>query len=224
MGTMASQITSLSIVYSIVYSDADQKKIKATRHWPLCGEFTGDRGIPRTNGQLRGKCFHLMTSSCPMWFIITGASCPAGRHPPYSMGIFANFGKQGRLNRNNLCFTFITAGWFWSFGVRGQYRYMYRETICLMKFLKTDIQTLINPSKQNEAGNYVINGLDYGLSPDQCQAIIYTYPRILLIGYLGTSEWSTILLIRVRLISQIWRYCIIHNNVHVLISANLVVR
>ena len=37
--------------------------IKAPRHWPLCGEFTGDRWIPRTNGQLRGKCFHLMTSS-----------------------------------------------------------------------------------------------------------------------------------------------------------------
>ena len=44
------------------------------RHWskktsklrvtgPLCGEFTGDRWIPRTKGQLRGKCFHLMTSS-----------------------------------------------------------------------------------------------------------------------------------------------------------------
>ena len=33
------------------------------RHWPLCGEFTGDRWIPRTNGQLRGKCFHLTTSS-----------------------------------------------------------------------------------------------------------------------------------------------------------------
>ena len=25
--------------------------IKAPRHWPLCGEFTGDRWIPRTNGQ-----------------------------------------------------------------------------------------------------------------------------------------------------------------------------
>ena len=38
--------------------------IKAPRHWPLCGEFTRDRLIPHTNGQLRGKCFHLMTSSC----------------------------------------------------------------------------------------------------------------------------------------------------------------
>ena len=33
------------------------------RHWSLCREFTGDRWIPRTKGQLRGKCFHLMTSS-----------------------------------------------------------------------------------------------------------------------------------------------------------------
>ena len=51
MGAIASQITSLTIVYSTVYSDADQKNIKAQRHWPLCGEFTGDRWIPRTNGQ-----------------------------------------------------------------------------------------------------------------------------------------------------------------------------
>ena len=25
--------------------------IKAPRHWTFCGEFTGDRWIPRTNGQ-----------------------------------------------------------------------------------------------------------------------------------------------------------------------------
>ena len=40
-----------------------KENIKAPCHWPLCGEFTGERWIPRTNGQLRGKCFHLMTSS-----------------------------------------------------------------------------------------------------------------------------------------------------------------
>ena len=40
-----------------------KENINALRHWPLCGEFTGDRWIPRTNGQSRGKCFHLMTSS-----------------------------------------------------------------------------------------------------------------------------------------------------------------
>ena len=53
MEGMASQITSLMIVYPTVYSGADQRKqnIKALRHWPLWGEFTGDQWIPRTKGQ-----------------------------------------------------------------------------------------------------------------------------------------------------------------------------
>ena len=40
------------------------ENIKAPRHWLLWGEFTADRWIPLTKGQWRGKCFHLMTSSC----------------------------------------------------------------------------------------------------------------------------------------------------------------
>ena len=50
-----------------------KENIKAPRHWPLCGEFTGDRWIPRTNGQLRGKCFHLMTSSWYCVYALPGA-------------------------------------------------------------------------------------------------------------------------------------------------------
>ena len=35
-----------------VCSGADHRKnIKVPRHWPLCGEFTDDRWIPRTKGQ-----------------------------------------------------------------------------------------------------------------------------------------------------------------------------
>ena len=64
MGPMASQITSLTFVYTAVYSGADQRKHQTLRHWPLCGDFTGDRWISRTKDQKRGKCFHLMTSSC----------------------------------------------------------------------------------------------------------------------------------------------------------------
>ena len=63
MSAMASQITSLTIVYSSVYSGTDQRNVKTPRHWPLWGEFTVDRWIPRPKGQLRGKCFHLMASS-----------------------------------------------------------------------------------------------------------------------------------------------------------------
>ena len=50
IGDIASQITSVSIVYSTVSSGV-HKKIKAPRHWPLWGEFTGDRWISRTKGQ-----------------------------------------------------------------------------------------------------------------------------------------------------------------------------
>ena len=43
MGPMASQITSLMIVYSTVFFQARIKEnIKVLRHWPLCGELTGE--------------------------------------------------------------------------------------------------------------------------------------------------------------------------------------
>ena len=58
----------------------------------LCAgnQFTGVRWIPRTNGQKRGKSFHLMTSSCResqhLWLIT--ANCllrlVAGPHTSYS--------------------------------------------------------------------------------------------------------------------------------------------
>ena len=51
MGAMASQITRLRIPYTTDIQAQIQENIKALRHWPLCGEFTGDRWIPRTNGQ-----------------------------------------------------------------------------------------------------------------------------------------------------------------------------
>ena len=43
MGKMASQITSFTIVYLTIYSSQIKGNIKAPCHWPLCGEFTGDR-------------------------------------------------------------------------------------------------------------------------------------------------------------------------------------
>ena len=54
MGTMASQITSLTIVYSTVYLGTDQRKHQSST--PLAF-VAGDWWIPRANGQWRGKCF-----------------------------------------------------------------------------------------------------------------------------------------------------------------------
>ena len=64
MTTIASQITSLTSVYSTVYSDADQRKHQSSASLAFVWGIHRDRWIPRTKGQLRGKCFHLMTSSC----------------------------------------------------------------------------------------------------------------------------------------------------------------
>ena len=63
MGAMALQIASLTTVYSTVCSGVHQRKHQTPRHWPLCGEFNGNRWIPRTKGEWRVQCFHLMTSS-----------------------------------------------------------------------------------------------------------------------------------------------------------------
>ena len=73
MSLIASQITSLTVVYSAVYSDADKKKHQSSVWLAFVWGIHRDRWIPRTKGQLRGKCFHLMTSSCirhfPVWLL-----------------------------------------------------------------------------------------------------------------------------------------------------------
>ena len=74
MSAVASQITSLTIVYSTVYSGVDQRKHQSSASLALWGEFTGDRWIPSTEDQKRGKYYHLMTSS---WNLFT-SGCEAG--------------------------------------------------------------------------------------------------------------------------------------------------
>ena len=51
MGAMAAQITSLIIFTQPFIQAQINENIKAPRHWPLWGEFTGHRWIPRTKGQ-----------------------------------------------------------------------------------------------------------------------------------------------------------------------------
>ena len=52
MGAMASQITSLTIVYWNIYSGADQTKYQSSASLAFLGrEFTGDPWIPLTKGQ-----------------------------------------------------------------------------------------------------------------------------------------------------------------------------
>ena len=56
MSAMASQNTSLTIVYLTVYSGEDQTNIKAPRHWPLWGELpvTGEFPAQRSSDAENG--------------------------------------------------------------------------------------------------------------------------------------------------------------------------
>ena len=106
MSLMASQITSLTVVYSIVCSDADQRKHQSSASLAFVWGIHRDRWIPRTNGQLRGKCFHLMTSSWKYFL----------RHWPFVWGIhrsLVNSPHKGQWCRA-LIFSLICAwmnGW-----------------------------------------------------------------------------------------------------------------
>ena len=51
MTTIASQITSLTVVYSIVYSGADQRKHQSYASLAFVQGIHRDRWIPRTKGQ-----------------------------------------------------------------------------------------------------------------------------------------------------------------------------
>ena len=63
MTTMASEITSLTIVYSIVYSDADQRKHQSSASLAFVrGIHRGPVNSPH-KWPVRRKCFHLITSS-----------------------------------------------------------------------------------------------------------------------------------------------------------------
>ena len=73
MAAIASHITSRTIVYSIVYSDIDQRKHQSSASLAFVWGIHRDRWIPRTKGQLRGKCFHLMTSSYCIVINLTSA-------------------------------------------------------------------------------------------------------------------------------------------------------
>ena len=58
MGVIVSQITSLMIVFSTVYSAADQRKHQSSASLAFV------QGIHRGPVNSPHKCFHLMTSSC----------------------------------------------------------------------------------------------------------------------------------------------------------------
>ena len=114
MGAMASQITSLTIVYSTVFQTEIKENITASRHWPLCGEFTGwiphkwpvtrkmfpfDDVIMETDGQYEDLCArsryqeqgeviisHVITCPCPWYLLVANRSPYEPADCPVSRG------------------------------------------------------------------------------------------------------------------------------------------
>ena len=69
MSTMASQVTNLTIVYSTVYSGANQRKHQSSASLAFVREIHRGPVTSPHKCQQRGKCFYWMTSSCFLWFV-----------------------------------------------------------------------------------------------------------------------------------------------------------
>ena len=132
MTTLASQITSLTVVYSIVYSDADQIKHQSSASLA----FVRDRWISRTNGQLRGKCFHLITSSCTFSLKKMHLKMSSGKWRPFCLGLNVLMGIQAKYGAQT-----ITHAWAWSFSDLDKefcwYNFSFKESQCfsVLEFL-----------------------------------------------------------------------------------------
>ena len=105
MGAMASQIISITIVYSTVYSGADHRKHQSSAPLAFVRGINPSPVNSPTNGQSRGKCFHLMTSSCE--YICapkTASPCRPNTMIPTTTIVSVNFFLISKL--------FISMNWF----------------------------------------------------------------------------------------------------------------
>ena len=112
ISTIASLITSLAFVYSTVYSDADQRKHQSSSSLAFVWGIHRNRWIPRTKGQLRGKCFHLMTSSCfggnyypAAWPILIAVWCDSKPNPKPNVCCIMGLLEIITFGRNPVCRT-----------------------------------------------------------------------------------------------------------------------
>ena len=93
MGAMTSQIISRMIVYSIVYSGADQRKYQSSALLAFVREFAGDRWIPRTKvSNAENGCFYVFTIQI-CWTVLPSNRLDVGlfhptRHVVYKKWLF----------------------------------------------------------------------------------------------------------------------------------------
>ena len=131
MTTMASQITSLTVVYLTVYSDADQRKHQSSASLAFVWGIHRDRRIPHTKVQLRGKCFHSMTSS---WIRVLGE---AGTHfPKRFMGQLFVCDEKFNIFQGVTIWQVLAQ--CWAVGTLGKYKINLKKSILIMRNIDTD--------------------------------------------------------------------------------------
>ena len=113
MGVIASQITILAIIYSTVYSDADQRKHQSSSSLAFARGIHRGRWIPCTNGQLRGKCFHLMRSLC----VDQMNNCKVLNTYAHSISYYTFLKKESKMIRHwgrvmHICLSTLYHYWF----------------------------------------------------------------------------------------------------------------
>ena len=178
MAKMASQITSLTIVYLTVIQAQIKENIKAPRHWPLCGEVTGT------------KCFHLMTSSWYWnvpWSIQQYARTFMYWHVSdvFNSTQFIPTGPDDSVWHHRTWSTLVNkSACYLAAGHVATYTASHMGSLCFWIWF--------NSSPPSAAYiyaslNWAIIGSDNGLSPGRHQATIWTNAGILLIGPLGTK-------------------------------------
>ena len=168
MTTIASQIISLTVVYSTVYSDADQRKHQSSASLAFVWGIHRDRWIPRTKSQLRGKCFHLMTSSWTSHYL--------NQWWPIVIWVIGDQ-FQWNLKQNTIKMKMMMT--------------MIMRWHILSKLYTTN-QLIVQLTHWGRVTHICVNkiltiGSDNGSLPDRRQAIIWTSAGILLIGPLGTN-------------------------------------
>ena len=106
MGAIASQITSLTIVFSTVYADAD-KKIKAPRHWPFAGNSPGTGEFPAQMASNAGNDFISWRHHVHVWRIPEGNTLSQLSQLLRTHSIILSAGTNGinELDMNQ-CFSF----------------------------------------------------------------------------------------------------------------------
>ena len=165
MGAMASQITNLAIVYSTVYSGADQRKHQSFRVTDLCvgnspvtGEFPAQMASNAENVSIWWRNHIMPTHALHLWYVICYARLRA-RVSTWSCG---NKHKHSYWGQNKMAATLQTMNFFvfwhrfhWSVSPRVQFTVHKSVLIQIMVWHRIGHKPLPEPIMTQFTGAYI---------------------------------------------------------------------